>query len=138
MSGEARIVRGALTWGALATPPVAGLAFLVRGAGGALSVAVASAIVLANAGLAAGASALAGRASTMSAAMVALPSFAVRMIAIVLVLGWLQTVPSIDRPVFAFAFAAWVTAVLALEARGWKRTPWLVTTFGPTNPKETT
>lgn len=125
-----RIARGALKWGAAAALPAVGLTFLIRGGDAALSAGIALGIVLVNAGLAAAISGLAGRISATAAAMISLPSFALRMIMIFLALVWLQSMPAIDRPIFAAAFAAGVVTVVALEARNWRRTPWLATTFG--------
>jgi len=131
VSGETRIVRGALVWGAAIAVPAVGLAYLLRGSNGAVSVGIASGLVLTNAAAAAGLSALAGRISTIAAAMISLPSFAVRMLLIFLALVWLEGQPGIDRPAFALTFSIGVMLVILLEARGWKRTPWLATTFGP-------
>lgn len=130
MSGEGLIVRGALAWGALAVVPAAGVAYALRGEAGAASVALAAGIVLANAALAAGLSVLAGRISTTTAAMISLPSFAFRMMLVFGALAWLRGQSFIDRPAFALSFGTAVMVVVALEARGWKRTPWLATTFG--------
>lgn len=131
MSAETLIVRGALTWGAVASVPATGLAWALRGPEGAISVAAAAALVLGNAGAAALFSAAAGRISAAAAAMVSLPSFGIRMMLMFLALTWLQGQPSIDRPVFALAFSLGVMVVIAMEARDWKRTPWLARTFGP-------
>src|SRR2546426_1119310 len=80
-------------------------------------------IVLASTGLAALASALATRAHGFAAGFIALPSFGIRMAAILLTLSALSDAQFIDKPTFAISFAAAVTAVLVLEARGFKRTP---------------
>jgi hypothetical protein len=131
MSGEARMVRPAMMWGLLALPPVAGIAYLARGKHGAISAAIALGLVLANAGAAAAISALASRKHVLAAGFVSLPSFAVRMAGILVVLTLLKGASFIDKPTFALTFGATVTAVLLLEARGFKRTPWLAVGLGP-------
>src|SRR5438093_849442 len=129
MSGEARIVRPAMMWGLLALPPVAGIAYLARGSHGAISASIALGLVMANAGAAAAISALASRKHVMAAGFVSLPSFAVRMAVILVVLTLLKDASFIDKPTFALTFGAAVTALLVLEARGFKRTPWLALTL---------
>lgn len=129
MSGEMRLVRSALGWGLVAAVPVGGLAYLARGADGAVSALIALGIVLANAVAAAALSALAGRLHSLAAGFVSLPSFMVRMGAIFVALAFLKNASFIDPPTFALTFGMAVTAVLVLEARSWKRTPWLVAAF---------
>ena len=118
-------------WGSAAVIPAAGLAYALRGGDGAASVAIAIGLVLANAALAAGISILAGCISTMTAAMVSLPSFAFRLAIMFTALAWLRGQSYIDRPAFALTFGMAVMVVIWFEARGWKRTPWLALTFGP-------
>jgi hypothetical protein len=125
MSGEMRMVRDALFLGALAAPVAAAAAYLARGLDGALSAFVALGIVLGNAALSAAASAIAGRRSASTAAAVALPSFAFRMLGIFVAMALLARAPFVDRPTFALTFGVAVAVVIALEARTWKRTPWI-------------
>ncbi len=129
MSGEVRIVRPALAWGATAATAGAVLAYLVRDAAGAISVALAAGIVLTNAALAAGFSALAGRISTATAALISLPSFTVRMALIFAALALLKGQAFIDHATFAATFGIAVTVVLYLESRTWRRTPWIALTM---------
>ena len=129
MSAEARMVRPAVLWSVAASVPVVGIAYAARGNHGAASAAVAIGIVLLNALAAAAISAWAGRLHSLAAGFVSLPSFAVRMGAILVALAALKNASFIDRPTFALTFGAAVTAVLVLEARGYVRTPWLALTF---------
>ena len=130
MSAEARMVRPALLWSLAASVPVVGIAYAVRGDHGAASAAVAIGIVLINAVAAAAISAFAGKLHSLAAGFVSLPSFAIRMGAILVVLAALKNASFIDKPTFALTFGAAVTAVLVLEARGYIRTPWLALTYG--------
>ena len=129
MSGETRMVRPAMMWGLIALPVVTGVAYLARGTHGAISASIAAALVLANAITAAAISALAARKHIMAAGFVSLPSFAVRMAGILIVLTLLKGASFIDKPTFALTFGAAVTAVLVLEARSFRKTPWLAMTF---------
>jgi len=129
MSGETRMLRHALLWSVVAAGPVVGIAAGVRGSSGAASAAIAIGIVLANAAVAAGISAFVGRRHSLAAGFVSLPSFALRMGAILAALAALKNASFIDRPTFALTFGLAVTAVLVLEARSFKRTPWLALTF---------
>jgi len=129
MSGETRMLRHAAFWSLIAAGPAVGLAWWIRGGSGATSAAIALAVVLANAAAAAGASALAGRFHALAAGFISLPSFAIRMGAILAVLAVLKNASFIDRPTFALTFGLAVTAVLVLEARSFKRTPWLALTL---------
>lgn len=131
MSGEMRLVRGALRWGALVAVPVAGISWLVRGSEGAYAALIALGIVLANALAAAGASALAAKVSRTAPMMISIPSFAVRMGAIFAGLAILKQVSFIDHPTFALTFGLGVFAIIALESMNWKRTPWVALTFNP-------
>lgn len=125
MSGEMRLVRSAMLWGFIALPPAVGLAFLLRDAAGAISVAIAAGLVLANAALAGWISAFAGRRSTAAAAFASLPSFGVRMVLIFTSMAALRDQTFIDPPTFALTFGVAVTIVLFAESRTWGRTPWI-------------
>lgn len=129
MSGEFRLVRRALVWGALAAVAGAALAYALRGTDAAASVAIAASLVLANTALAAALSAGAARISISAAALMALPSFSIRMGGLFVALQALKGRPFIDEPSFVLAFALAVTAMIVLEARTWKRTPWLALTL---------
>ena len=124
-----RMAKGALMWGAAAAMPAAGIAYVVRGRNGALSTLIALGIVLANAAAAAIVSAFAGKRSALGAAAISMPSFAVRMAAILAALGMLKNASFVDEPTFALTFGLAVTAVLHMEAKAWKRTPWVAMTF---------
>jgi len=129
MSAETRMLRPALLWSLAAAGPVVGIAYAVRGDHGAASAAIAFGIVLLNAIVAAVISAVASKMHTLAAGFVSLPSFAVRMAAILVALAALKGASFIDKPTFALTFGAAVTAVLVLEARGYVRTPWLALTL---------
>jgi hypothetical protein len=129
MSAEGRMLRPAVIWSLVAAVPAVGIAFAVRGDHGAASAAIAIGIVLANAVVAALVSSAAGRMHALAAGFVSLPSFALRMVAILVALAALKNASFIDKPTFALTFGAAVTAVLVLEARGYVRTPWLALTL---------
>lgn len=129
MSGELRIVRGALGWGSLGMVVAAAILIPLRGVDAGVSVAIAAGLVLANAGISAVISAGAGRVSKTGSMMIAMPSFAIRMAMIASTLIFLKGKSFIDEPVFALAFGTTILAVIVLEARAWKRTPWLVLAF---------
>jgi hypothetical protein len=131
MSGEMRVVRGVLVWGCAAAVPIAAVALAARGAHGGITAAIAVAIVLGNVALSAAISALAGRANQFGAAMIALPSFAIRLSAIAAILVALEGRAFVDKTVFAVVFGASLVAVLFMEARAMRRTPWLALTFLP-------
>src|SRR5437879_13430280 len=115
MSGEARMVRPAMIWGLVALPPVAGVAYLARGSHGAISASIALSLVIANAGVAAAISALASRKHVFAAGFVSLPSFALRMAGILVVLTVLKRASDIDTPSVATTYGAGSSAALALE-----------------------
>jgi hypothetical protein len=129
MSAEARLLRPALIWSLVAAGPVVGIAYAARGDHGAVSAAIAVAIVLLNAITAAVISGAASRLHALAAGFISLPSFAIRMAAILVALAALKNASFIDKPTFALTFGAAVTAVLVLEARGYIRTPWLALTL---------
>jgi hypothetical protein len=127
--GELRLARPAIGWCLVGAIPAASIAFLVRGSHGAVSALIAIAIVLANAAIAAGLSAAAGRISFAAAGLVSFPSFLLRLVAITVAFNVLGRYPMIDTSTLVVTFGIALVAVLALEARAWKRTPWLALTF---------
>lgn len=132
MSGERRMVTGALRWGGAALPVVTGIAYVVRGGDGAAAAAIALAIVLANFAAAGVVSAIAGRRNPVLAAFVGMPSYAIRMPLVLVALVALDGRSFIDEPTFAAVFGAGVAGILGYEWVLWKRTPWLALTFaGP-------
>jgi hypothetical protein len=131
MSGEMRLTKGAVLWTAVAAVPASIVAGLVDGRRGVLSISIAIAIVLANALATAGISVLAGRFSPTGAAMIALPSFALRMSMVVALLELVKVTDLVIPPIFAATFAGGVALVLFIEARTYRRTPWLALTFAP-------
>jgi hypothetical protein len=131
MSGEMRLTKGAVLVTAGVALPASVIAGLVDGRRGVLSVTIAIAIVLANALAAAGISMFAGRISRTGAAMIAMPSFALRMAVIVAFLELIKPHDLVAPPIFAATFGAAVVLVLVIEARTFRRTPWLALTFGP-------
>jgi hypothetical protein len=134
---EFRVAYRALAGVAIATVVAAVLLIPWRGADAAASVAIAGGIVFGNLLMSASLSALAGRFSPRATAFVAMPSFALRMSSIVGLLTALKGQRFIDAPAFAAAFAVAVVLVTVLEMDAWRRTPWLVLTFG-SKAKETT
>lgn len=128
-----RMVKSALGWGTAVALPGIAIAYLLRGRDGALSAAIAIGIVLANAGAAGAISALAGRISTATAALVSLPSFTFRMMMVLTAFALLQGKTFIDETTFGIAFGLSVAVVLAAESVRWARTPWISLTM-----KETT
>lgn len=129
MSGEVRLVIAALKWGLIAAAPISGVAYLARGMEGSTSALIALGIVLANAGIAAGLSGLAGRAGATMPAMISIPSFGMRMLAVFGAMAWLKGRSFIDQPTFALTFGFAVFAVIVLESLQWKRTPWIALTL---------
>ncbi|MGZ4205252.1 MAG: hypothetical protein ACXVES_08340 [Actinomycetota bacterium] len=129
MNGELRLARGAVGWALVGAVPAAGIAYLARGDKGAVSAAVAIGIVVANAAVAAALSAAAGRISFTAAGLVSFPSFFLRLGGIAAAFTALGRLSVIDRGTLAVTFGLALVFVLALEARAWKRTPWLALTF---------
>lgn len=125
-----RIARGALGWGTVASVAGAAVAWLARGPEGAISVAIAAGLILGNVALTALISMIGARTSNVGAAMMALPSFAIRMSLMFTVLVALDGRPFIDDPSFVVAFCGALTLVLVSEARTFKRTPWIAMSFG--------
>ena len=131
-SSEARVVRGALRWGTVASIPAIGIAAWLRGPEGAISVGLAAAMVLANTWIAAALSGWAGRKTAAGAAYMAMPSFFIRMALIFTALSALRNQPFVDAPTFAVTFGVAVSIVMALEIASWRRTPWIALTMKET------
>jgi hypothetical protein len=139
MSGEGRMVRGGLLAGALALPIMAGLATALRGSHGGLAAITALALVLANFAVAGYTLVFAARRSKTMFPAVALPSYAFRMLGVLMAMKYLHDVPAIDRPTFAITFGVGVAALLAYECWLYAKTPWLALTFSPpADAKEST
>lgn len=134
MSGEARMARGALRLGALALPVAAGIGYAARGRAGAIGAGLGVAIAVANFAVAGAIAAIAGRRSALAAAMVGLPSYTVRMAAVLALLAGLQGREFLDVTAFAVAFGAGIVAVLAYECALWAKTPWVGMTFVEEKP----
>lgn len=126
-----RLTKSAVLTVALVSVPASLVAALFAGSHGLFSVVVAVGIVIGNAFAAAGLSAMAGRISRTGAAMIALPSFALRMTAIVVLLELVKLHGFVIPALFAASFGTAVALVLVIEARNYRRTPWLALTFGP-------
>lgn len=129
MNGELRLAREAVGWTLIGVVPAAGIAYLARGDKGAISAAIAVGIVLVNAVVAAALSTAAGRISFAAAGLVSFPSFFLRLAGIAAAFTALGSLSIIDRGTLAVTFGLALVWVLALEARAWKRTPWLALTF---------
>jgi hypothetical protein len=129
VNGELRLAKPAIGWTLVAAAPITGIAFLVRGGHGAISALIALGIVLANAAISAGLSAAAGRVSFALAGIVSFPSFLLRLAGIAAAFTLLGRYSMIDRTTLAVTFGIGLVAVLALEARAWRRIPWLTLTF---------
>ena len=130
------MVRGGMLAG-LATVPVAGgVALLARGGSGALGAVVALGLILANFAVAGLALAWAARRTAVLFPAVAMPSYVLRMIGLLVAMKYLKGAAFIDHPTFAVTFGVGVVALLAFECRLYARTPWLALAFSTT--KETT
>lgn len=130
MKAEGRLVWGALRAGALLLVPGTAIAFTFRGVEGALGVSAALAIVVANLAVSGLALTFAARLSPLGFPAVALPSYAVRMMAVFGAMGAAYASPRIDDASFTIAFAAGLTVILFYECLLWARTPWLAIEFG--------
>ncbi len=131
MKAEGRLVWGALRAGALLLIPGTVIGYAVRGDEGALAVVAAIGIVVAN--LAASGLALtiaAKRSPVAGLSVVALPSYAIRMVAVFAAMGAAYASPRIDDMTFTIAFAGGVVGILIYECMLWARTPWLAIEFG--------
>lgn len=129
MSGEMRIVRDALRWGALLLPVGAVMGFAIRGGEGAASVAAGLLLVLGNSAVAALVVTVVARKNQMMAATAALPSYAIRMALMTLFMALLLQVSFIDKGTFLASICVSVVLTLAIQARTYSRTPWVALTF---------
>lgn len=136
MTGEARIVRGALTWSVALGTLAAGVSGLVAGPKVAASIAAAVLVLVVNLLLTAGFDAVGRRYDARTRVILTLPSLGVRMVVALTLLEVLRPQPFLDAPVFVAAFCATLVLVLVLQSRAWKRTPWLALAFTPAE-KET-
>jgi uncharacterized membrane protein len=106
----------------------------IRGTEGALAVVAALAIVVVNLAVSGLALTIAARRSPAMFPMIALPSYAVRMLAVFAAMGAAHASRAIDGTVFSIAFAAGLVVVLTYECLLWARTPWLALEFGKELP----
>jgi hypothetical protein len=136
MTGEARIVQGALTWSVGLAIPATAIAWWLAGANAAASVGCAALVVVLNLGLTVAFDRLGRRFDARTRVILSLPSLAVRMVVALTALSILRAQAFIDAPVFVASFCATLILVLVLQSRDWKRTPWLAIAFGPAE-KET-
>jgi hypothetical protein len=134
VKAEGRLVWGALRAGAFLLIPGSAVAFAFRGTEGALAVVAALGIVVANLAISGAALMIASRRSPLGFPAVALPSYAVRMLAAFGAMGAIYTSPRIDEATFTVAFAVGLTVILFYECVLWARTPWLAIEFGKELP----
>ena len=130
MRGEGRLIVGAFRAGGIAVVPAAGIAWAVRGRSGALAALIALALVVANIAVSGLVLLIAARRSPENYPMIAMPSYAVRMIAVFAAIAAVRTTDAIDAPTFAVTFALGVVGILVYECVLWARTPWLALEFG--------
>jgi hypothetical protein len=131
VKAEGRLVWGALRAGALLLVPGAAVAFAVRGLEGALAVVAALAIVVGNLAASGFALMLASRREPVGGlSVVALPSYAIRMVAVFVAMGAVYSSSRIDHMTFTIAFSAGLVGILIYECMLWARTPWLAIEFG--------
>lgn len=131
MKAEGRLVWGALRAGALLLVPGTLIGFALRGPGGALAVVAALAIVVGNLAASGFALMLATKRRPVGGlSVVALPSYAIRMVAVFVAMGAAYANTHIDHPTFTVAFTGGVVAMLVYECVLWARTPWLAIEFG--------
>jgi hypothetical protein len=130
MRGEGRLILGAFRAGGIAIVPAAGIAFAVRGTSGALAALIALALVVANLAASGLVLLMAARRAPENYPMIALPSYAVRMLAVFAAIAAVRTTDAIDGATFAVTFALGVVGILAYECVLWARTPWLALEFG--------
>ena len=134
MRGQSRLIWGAVRAGVLAFPPAALAALFIRGPEGVAAVAAAFVLVVGNLVVSGLVLNFAAKRSPDTFFGVALPSYALRMMAIFGAMGFILSQPGIDHTTFSIAFAAGLTWVLFYECRLWARTPWLALEFGKENP----
>ncbi|MGH2784997.1 MAG: hypothetical protein ACRDJ1_07030 [Actinomycetota bacterium] len=131
MKAEGRLVWGAVRAGASLVVPGSVAAFAVRGTDGALAVIAALAIVVGNFAISGLALMIASRRSPVGGlSIVALPSYAIRMVGVFVAMGAAYASPRIDEMTFTIAFTAGIAGILIYECLLWARTPWLAIEFG--------
>lgn len=104
---------------AIATPPLALLALLLRGWQGALSVVVAVGIVLAIFALSVFPMAWASGISPQMVGISAIAGFIFRLVLVAIVFVALSQKPFLDKPSFTIAFMLAYLGLIAVEARAW-------------------
>jgi hypothetical protein len=129
------MVRAGLLAGAAATPVVVLVAGLVRGVEGIVAAVAALGLVLANFAVSGAALAYAAKRNKILFPAIAMPSYAFRMLAMLMAMKAFREIDMIDVPAFAITFSVGVVALLAYECWIYTKTPWLALTFSPT--KET-
>jgi hypothetical protein len=132
--GESRLIAGAFRAGAVALVPAAGIAWVLRGGPGALAVLIALAIVVANIAVSGLVLMIASRRAPENYPMIAMPSYALRMVAVFAAMAAAHATSAIDQGTFAITFALAVVVILAYECFLWARTPWLALEFGKERP----
>jgi hypothetical protein len=137
LTGEIVMARSALIWGALIAVPAALLGGFLVSTDTGWSIGLAALVVLGNVAIAAGFAWLGDRMGGWAALAMALPSFAVRMIAALIALVYLRNQSFIEEGVFVASFALFLTAALFLQSRTWRNTPWLARAYATENQKET-
>ena len=130
MRGESRLIVGAFRAGGIALLPAAAVAWMVRGGPGVLAVVVALALVVGNIAASGIVLGLAARRSPSNFPMIAMPSYALRMVAVFAAMAAVHATNAIDGPTFTVTFACGLVAILAYECFLWARTPWLALEFG--------
>ena len=135
MKAEGRLVWGALRAGASLVVPGSAIGYLARGVEGAVAVAAALAIVVGNLAASGLVLMLASKGSAVGGlAVTALPSYAIRMVAVFAAMGAAYASSHIDEMTFTISFAAGLVAILVYECLLWARTPWLALEFGKERP----
>lgn len=129
------MVRAGLVAGAAAAPPVVLVALAVRGGTGGLAALAALGLVLANFAVSGATLAYAAKRNQTLFPAVAMPSYAFRMLGVLMAMKTFREIDAIDVPTFAVTFGTGVVALLAYECWIYTKTPWLALTFSPT--KET-
>lgn len=132
MTADASMAKSALIWGTIAAVVGSLVGRVVGGPDAAFSIGIPAVIVLANVAASAWFAGVGARLGGVAALNLQLISLGVRMLAIVGILAALQDRSFIDPVVFFGAFGSFLTGVLILQSRSWKRTPWLARAFGPT------
>ena len=134
MRGDGRLILGAFRAGVVLLVPAAAIAWAVRGGGGALAVLVALAIVVANLVVSGLVLLIAARRAPENYPMIAMPSYALRMVGVFAAMAAVHATKAIDSQTFTVAFAVGVVWILAYECFLWARTPWLALEFGKELP----